>query len=523
MNNLEERQLEQMYRKEQHFFYEKVKDNLSNVANPFKIIDTIEEKVKQNRDLTEHEFEIIGSYSYLFGLDFSSMLFFNKNMQEKLVKRLSEYTEDMDEFFVQKLVRVINDIKNENIVNAKDSMINKIDKELNISSFDQQKHIMEPYRKLFQDVIIDIKYAVDCVELSSKNKITYSELLKVNNSINETFKYVGYKSMNSFRNMFSSEIFVDSLKKASKVFDDVKFATIYYDSILTINEKLHKYDDLNNVTDFICGKYNDEDYKKFEEEFVKTKEEHKEKEETKVEKAKQKALIDDEASKKLMQDNPIQFLMFFTEDCFYNNSENLPANYQRGKDYDKESFFKAFDIISRDDDDFLKDFYHWLKGSKNYTKQENKIEEPFNIDAKEILEETKSIIENKNAEYKKQAEEICKDIPENDLKRIKQMFDNVISGLILETHQQKQYIMSNFFENQIKTYQNLVQLLQLVESCEIKGSYAKYYKELSDYVRKLPFDFDITKDIDKSFKDLSLYNALREFLEDFIEKSTKQQ
>ena len=71
----------------------------------------------------------------------------------------------------------------------------------------------------------------------------------------------------------------------------------------------------------------------------------------------------------------------------------------------------------------------------------------------------------------------------------------------------------------MKIQKNLVQLLQLVESCDIKGSHAKYYKELSDYVKGLPFDFDITKDIDDSYKKLSLYNALKEFFECCIDKT----
>lgn len=519
MNNLEQKQLEQMYKKEQHFFYERVKEVLSNVANPEQILDDIKNKISEKRDINEKEFEILGSYCYLIGIDFASMLFYNKNMQEKLSARLKDFTEDLDIDFMWKLLSVCKDIKNVNIVNAKDSMIGKIDREIKLSNFELKQHIMMPYKKLFENVIIDIKYAVDCTELSNKDKITYNELLKINNSINETFKYVGYKSMNAFRDLFKSPVFVENLKKAGKVFDDVKFGTIYYDSILTINEKLSQYNDLKEVTDFICGKFNDEDYKRYEEEYKSRNKDQEQPTKDNKEK-KSRLLISDEDSKKLMQDNPLQFLMYFAEDCYYNNIGINNKEYERGKDFDNNQFFESMEIISKDNDDFLKDFYSWIKGSKNYIKENTLVYEPFvSISVVGLLNTTKEIIEKISAEYKKQAEEICKDIPQKDLNRIKTMFDNIMAGLILDTQQQKQYIMSNFFENQIKTYQNLVQLLQLVESCDIKGSHAKYYKELSDYVKELPFDFDITKDIDNSYKKLSLYKALKEFLECCIDKT----
>lgn len=519
MNNLEQKQLEQMYKREQRFFYERVKEVLSNVANPGQILDDIKNKISEKRDINEKEFEILGSYCYLIGIDFASMLFFNKNMQEKLSARLKDFTEDLDSDFMWKLLVVCKTIKNENIVNAKDAMIGKIDRELKLSSFDVKQHIIMPYKRLFENVIIDIKYAVDCTELSNKDKITYNELLKINNSINETFKYTGYKSMNSFRDLFKSPVFVENLKKAGKVFDDVKFGTIYYDSILTINEKLSQYDVLEEVFEFICGLFSDEDYKRYENEY---KSQNKEKEQpTKDEKEKKSGLlISDEDSKKLMQDNPLQFLMYFTEDCYFNNIGMNNKEYERGKDFNNNQFFESMEIISKDNDDFLKDFYSWIKGSRNYIKENTLVCEPFEcISVDGLLNQTKEIIEKISAEYKKQAEEICKDIPQKDLNAIKTMFDNVMSGLILDTQQQKQYIMSNFFENQIKTYQNLVQLLQLVESCNIKGSHARHYKELSDYVKGLLFDFDITKDIDDSYQKLSLYKALKEFFECCIDKT----
>lgn len=526
MDNQEQKRLDEMYRKEQHFFYNRVKETLSNVGNPFRILDSIQTKINEKRDLTEHEYEVIGSYSYLFGLDFSSMLFYNKNMQEKLKARLSDYTDELDEDFIKKIIDIAAVIKNENIVNAKDSMTNKIQKEINISSYDLNKEIMEPYRKLFDNVQIDIKYAYDCVELYKKDKITYNDLLKINVSVNETFKYVGYKAMNAFRNLFKSQVFVENLQKAGKIFDDVKFGTMYYDCILTLNEKVSTYENKQELVDFICGKFTDEDYKRFEDEYKAKQAERKENEQEEAETInKNKPLLDDEIGKKLMQDNPVQFLIYFVEDSFYqSNKEKLDSSYERAKDFTVDQFFEGYNNIAKDDDSFLRDFYSWLKGSKNYIKPDQVVGDPFvNINVEDLLKETKSIIEKKNEEYKEKAKNICRDIPEPELNKIKQMFDNIISGLILETEQQKQYIMSNFFENQIKTYQNLVQLLQLVESCNIKGSHAKYYKEISDYVKNLPFDFDITIGIDKLFKEISVYNGLKEFLEDYINKTTNKE
>lgn len=507
--------LENVYKKGGQLFYQRANQVLENEKR-FEILDNIQKKVDNFTELNTEEFELLGSYCYMFGIDFVSSLYFNKELQERLNERLYKHTNDLDGAVITQLLTICKNIKESQIVAAKDEMVNKINQKTDLSRDESIKHIMTPYRRLFESSIIDIKYAVECVDLSNTTEPTYQDILKINNSVNENFKYVGYRAINNFRDLFYSKVFMDTLRKSAKIYDDVKFGLVYFDSILSMQEKMSQYDDLTEVVEFVCGAYNEEDYNKCKENF-----EHKQTnqklddtiEEPKYQKY--RSLLSDEESQKVMQDNPMLFLLYFSEDNYTHQLENIDFSYDRLKGFNNKNFMQGFDIIMSDIE-IIKDFYGWLKAQKNFVKPEHNTDEFESIDVVKLFETVKNKLTEVNEVYKKQAEDICQNIPKDDLSKIKVMFDEVISGLVLDTTQQKQYIISNFFENQVATYQNLVQLLQLVESCEIKGDYAKYYKKLNEYVGELPFNFDITEEIDKSYNKSSMLTALKEFIEHYI-------
>ena len=87
-------------------------------------------------------------------------------------------------------------------------------------------------------------------------------------------------------------------------------------------------------------------------------------------------------------------------------------------------------------------------------------------------------------EYKNLIELICTPIPENVKERLSKYILDTIETCILETEDTKQYLISQYIEPGVDTYNHLQEIVSLIETCSIVGVDMISYYTLHKYLKE---------------------------------------
>lgn len=512
-NNIAQNQIEK--NQQTNFFFEHVKSVIKNKKEN-DILKTELKNLKLNlennniNNLTTSEYELIGIFSFLMGIDYTGQAYLHKNILENVDKRFAELQISDDERYLY--FNIMNLLKNSNkqiselINSAKETLKNRITLEIKPKTEDilVYKKLKTEINSFLNKLVIPISLSISIVDFK-KNELTYEKILKINSLINEQAEFSGSDSKYLI-NLYSNKLFNDLLKKASEYFDDAKYSLIYEESILSVLDSINRFPltslvlNIDTLTDEFFEKQKS-DY----ENLIKDDNSEEDKPNNTLKKYTSAEI------ENMMQMHPDDFIVTALEDTLNNYIES------------EDDLIKAIELIINNED-YVQHIYTYMSAnikSPNrvkgehylYTNDINKIVEMFN----------NKVIEYGN-KYKELVEFNCAEIPENQRGRIVDYVNDCIKACILSTKEQKQYLLSQLIENGITTWNHLQQILSVIETCNIKGEDALCYQNLYDYIHdkeNIIKVFDNIKEIDKYQIRMSVYRAFREWFKFHLTPDTE--
>lgn len=538
---------------QQNSFYNFAENYFKNKteAQLQKLLFEARQNAENKKELTFAQFELVGILSFIFGLDYCSMQYPKKKIIENVRTRLaafkisqsvifafSKYISVHDNSLVENQNKLIEDKFNGNVENITASFI---------------------AAKLVTDVIkfsiFDIKFSTEFVALNDKAgdalsyrdvKMSYADLLKINSFIHENaiFEAETYFDFLKTFEKIKLDIYYAELNKAAKLFNSIKFSVIYIESLISIKEAYERFGiELN---------YTDEAYEKFKENFyirdgnlsnIETAENSEvtgnelgdgaDEFVTSVQNGNLfKNAKTQEEFKDLLEKYPNVFILVTLEEAYFaQTGETFDF-----KDTEKcaQQLSEAIDILISDADQ-AQSIYQFIAMVE---KAGHSIDDIVNHDVPvstaylKVYQKLHEILSTKlnklKGTYEDNVKYVCQDIEKHELNEITYNLDNCIKSCIIETPEQKKYLISQLYENGIKTYNHLQQIISVLETCKIKGVNASYYNYFIKYIMEenevAKNVFEIMGNLEYQATEISIYNRFVKWfnLEKLATKTTQK-
>lgn len=494
-------------------FFNRVKNDLTSEGET-KIVQTLvllEESILKARDkgsvydLTVDEYCLLGNLTYLVGLDMTSTR--EKFMKMPVKNFFERFTEVklVSKEFCDTITSLLKVVKEENIVKTKDELKEYLLKSVK-GETEQIHNLRLDYKKAFKSFEIPVQFAVGLSEIMSNKSLTYQDMLNMNSMIYEHVRFSRHSIKNTI-NIFRSEFYVKSIQEAERRAQTQRFSIVYFDSILSAVELIERHAD---AFEFLHDEKKRDEYE-YVEPMSKEDIEKKENEEA-VNKEKEERVepewdpkyhpTDPEIANRFNVDHPDFFLRCTME-------EHLGGAITKPAD-----IITAMDKILANGD-YASHLYQWMAQNKFSPKRVDYKETWGTIMPDSIKAAIADRVDEKQEEYKKAVELITKDIPDENINRIITYVNDVIQNLIIEGAQQKGYLLTQTFENQIKTWKHLQEMLQIIEKQYIDGSQYDSYVILYNYLNENTDFKEIMKNIEtyqRNEVELSVYNQLKQFI-----------
>lgn len=497
-NLVKQQALEKAYEKNVNAFYNTIKfllENQEDLSERLKEIDV--------KDMNIRDYELLGGISYLVGLDFISQTKFDEKVISNVKKRLKECGVNNESvvIYLKKIMQLKNlgvnkyESKLQEINEKQRELINK-DIFFPTSMKLVEKNIRLSIRKLIKNSLLPVNMSIGTDEILSKPKWAYHDILKINSLINKQLSYMGLSSVSVLTELQSNQTYLDILQKAMKYFDAQKYGVIYLDAIISLIEIIDVKFPYDEIVSILTGDFFEFDMLEFDKNEY--QESDKEQEDTTPEifKGLESFKIQDDAyASELMENDKNKFL------------EETLKDYIKYDIQTPEQFEAAIDHLVNNAD-YAQHIYKFIRAS---IKSVDFVESEF---ATKLADLMKNKIDTYRGEYKAIAELLFRDIDDVDLPKITKLVNELISELVLESDEQKQYLISQLIENQIKTYNHLQQLLSMIESCKIKGSGYLTYVNLYKYLQQqtiMDEIFDETKAMPELENKITFYQAFRDW------------
>ena len=464
-------------------------------------------KNKLFNELSESDFELIGIFSFLMGVDYTSQAYPNRETLSKVKERflalnitdemINTYFDIMNSINVEnsKTLKegestIFDNIFGKALESMKDAYLAKI--EVPNAKTVELKLIKSKLNKFLDIIEIPIGYATAIVEFK-KHDLTYESLLKANDIVNNQGIYTG-TCINKFTELYGDKFFMELLSKASSLFNNTKFALIYEESILSTLESINRFP--------LCidaESYTDNDYQEMKDAYIKKQEElfnnvSKNKEEY------QSPKMTKEQIHQLMETAPDEFVIL-----------NLLDNIKQNKFNSANEVVAAIDNLC-EQTDFVEHMFTYIKKNQDNPHRCVGATGIENIDISEIVNAIDTIIALESDNYKNYAEENCAEIPSEQLNRIVTLVNDVIRGCVLKTQEHKQYLISQLYENGVTTWNHLQQIMTVIETCDIYGESATAYNNLYNYIQEktnITEVFENAKKLNGLQIKLSVYHAFK--------------
>lgn len=520
MGTLKDQQLleEQYNRQQANFFYESISKKLKNNLEKLpEIIDMIPQTLAVEGCLSRKQFEMIGCLSYFVGIDFINNPT-DKTIQERVAARFKAI--EVPHEYICKFVDVVEKLTPEAYNTPVEKLKNEVNKEIVVPTHDavEFREIRLLLKQIAANSIMPITVAVGANDiLDMSYKLTYNDMLRANSLINRQCKFQGAKAITKYMKLNSHNMWTGLLDKSLIKFDNQKLAVVYLDTMLSTKELINKIGK-DNVIPVLTGKLNYFDYKPEMvdknpgDEVVEVVEDDTKDPEVEYKKDQE---IDDIKTYAPLADGEINTYM-----------ESLPSRfmYEVISDINKkypETIEDVDDAIKAifDDSDFGQHIYQYMKTKMSLLSPDDFYFPGFEASTLASLMNDK-FIEYRN-EYKELVELTCKEIPEEVIHKLVNYVNSCIGDLILESDDQKQYLISQLIENGISTYQHLHQIMGMIESCDIIGSQISSYAVLNKYINEQQ---DIVDTFEKSERTqsvqlkMAVYQAFHNWFSAFLPK-----
>ena len=438
--------METMYQQEKNLFFEQVKKFLTEMS---------ENEILQKINM--EDFETMGALCFITGVDYVGQAYKQKSVMSNVRKRFEELK--LSDSVIKTFEYKINFLKDSNISEVYADEIKRSKelpmKEIEVAPENQLAFIdvKAKIKNILNQLIIPISLAKGLFDIK-QNKLTYDALYKLNSLINQNSSYSG-KIYRSLSQLYGNELFNTLLKNMIRIYDNAKYAIIYEESFQACIDSVNRFKfDLSEITE----EQESENRKTFEQKEQERAETNREESGDEQNEKYQQKQYTKEESEKIFNENPELLVKTLLEE-------------QIEKNLTEDTLLEAIDALIMNEDLLQHIYTYVVTKSKTFSVPNEKFE---NILKKELQEI--------GAEYKKLAEINCREIEPEYSERIVQYVNACIESCIMNTEEQKQYLISQLLENGITTYLHLQQILSLIETCNIQGKDVQDYTVLYDYV-----------------------------------------
>lgn len=512
MGTLKDQQLleEQYNRQQSNFFYESISEKLKNNLEKLpEIIDMMPQTLAVEGCLSRKQFEMIGCLSYFVGIDFINNPT-DKTIQERVAARFNAI--EVPHESIRKYIDIVEKLFPEAYNIPMEKLKNEVNKEIVMPTHDaiEFREIRLLLKQIAGNSIMPITVAVGANDiLDMSYKLTYNDMLRANSLINRQCKFQGAKAITKFMKLNSHNMWTGLLDKSLVKFDNQKLAVVYLDTMLSTKELINKIDK-DNVIAVLTGNLGDFDYnpemaiKKPYDETVEDIKDQEIEEVDAVDNTKTYAPLADGEINTFMESDPSRFVYEVISDI----NKKYPETIEDVDDAIKAIF---------DDSDFGQHIYQYMKSKMSLLTPDNFYFPGFEVSTLTGLMNDK--FKSYRDEYKELMELTCKEIPEEIMHKLVNYVNSCIGDLILESDDQKQYLISQLIENGITTYQHLHQIMEMIESCDIIGGQISSYAVLNKYINEQQ---DIVDTFEKSERTqsvqlkMAVYQAFHNWFSAFV-------
>lgn len=461
----------QLYKEVKNFFEHNKADVLT------KTLEEIKQKVSENENyvLTPEQYSMLGFMTYLVGLDMTNA---KKNIPVKIGFNYRKRMEDngiADEKLLTLLVDVLRLVKADNIIGTKDEIKKLLERNLK-GGKNELGQLRIDLRTAFKHYAIPIPFVKEVSDVMAKTELTYLDLLRMNTLLHKDVVFMN-GSMKSTLRLLRNKQYGENMQIGENYYFQQKYAIAHFDSIMSAmelvaaNEKCLLFAALDLSADA-----SEEDRKSQYAEYGFTTEEAQAPEVAPVaaeEKPETEAAAEDKP-KRLPEEDPDYFVRAVLEEYLGRKIETTA------------DFVEAYKKVITNNDEFLGYFYQYLAVNRDKKEKRVAFEEMWPEFSKEELHNV--LTEN----YKKLAEDgkrimetVYAPIPENNINHIVRYLAECIDALLVSDGKDdpKSYLISQFAENNVTTFEQLRQILGLIESQYISGLDYNAYINLYNYIK----------------------------------------
>lgn len=350
----------------------------------------------------------------------------------------------------------------------------QIDSEITLSTADCKK-LNKLFRTITNQSFIPVSMAIEVKNITDNTNISYGDVLKMNTLLSIHYKLIGgQNAITTYGQIYSFPPFIQTMERAIELVDQQRLADAYIDAFFTAAERapLYPLEDLfiNNLdVEFSTA-------------------------DNAIEVIGTEGEAGSPEIEELNQDGPekIAFHLSMSRDEFQELLDTDPNNALRLLMWDAAGFeFNNIDTLIEVIDELAvseggKNLYKFM--GSYMSKIKPTYDQTFMPQA--AVDKLHTKITEMQAEYKRKAEILMAPIPENKIKTIAAMCNTCISALVLSQEVQKTYLISQLYENGIKTYNQLQQIVNLIEQSDICGEYVDTYVRLYNYMQESIGDFE---------------------------------
>lgn len=507
MNNLEKQKtLEKGYENSQMHFFKTVTEYLDEIKDKhvrLEMVESLPDDIEQNWETAKGTFQFVGCIAYLIGLDFCSQTYPNRKVIENTRKRLEGYVlpSDFQKEFIEKFVNFIEKTDIKVFETIYDRYSKEAEEEIPKKFITTLSGIGYKFKLILSNSAIAVKYAVDVKNIMDKNAWTYQDIIKINSTVSQYCKFIGKPAINKFNSLFMDKNYQDLLKMAADKFEQYKFGTLFIESIQTFKDFL------------ISGRFSKEDILRMlnaeitEEEYAKAEADFQEKLKASEIKEEDKAPVYEETVEDMMHKDPVNAILVIADEAIDFKLKT------------EEDFIKGIEAVCNAPE-YMGSIYHYIKAKINSV-DENCTLGKYGFTIENLLKTVDDKITELRTDYKAVAEDICEDLGDNK-KTVNDLVNNMIGCLILESNDQKSYLISQYMQPSIVTYQHLTQMMNLIEESDMTANdeglrnYSKLYK----FVKETPEIANKLVSINRAeplFNKLSMFIAIKDLFNKYKE------
>lgn len=507
MNNLDKQKtLEKGYENAQMHFFKTVTEYLEAIKDKhvrLEMAESLHDDIEQNWETAKGTFQFLGCMAYLVGLDFCSQTYPNRNVIGNARKRVETFVlpTDFQKEFLEKFVAVIEKTDMKDFEAIYDRYSKEAEEEIPQKYVGTLSGIAYKTKLILANSSIAVKYAVDVKNIMDKNAWTYQDIIKMNTTVSQYCKFMGKPAINKFNALFMDKNYQDLSKTAADKFEQYKFGTLFMESIQTMKDFL------------ISGRFSKEDILRMlnseitEEEFAKAEAEFQEKLKADELKKEDKAPVYEQTVEDMMHKDPVNAVLVIADEAIDFGLKT------------EEDFIKGIEAVCNAPE-YMGSIYHYIKAKISAVDNTCTLGK-YNFTIEKLLETVDNKVVELRADYKAVAEEICEDLGDNK-KEVNQLVNAMIGCLILESNDQKSYLISQYMQPSIETYQHLTQIMNLIEESDMiaNDEGLKTYGKLYKFVKETPAIADKLVSINRAeplFNKLSMFIAVKDLFNKYKE------